>query len=162
QGGELLKLELRTEHVKNLFQGLAVLNEVAERVDETKRPGKFVVGRPEEMVQVPQQYKSIIEDLIAEKRAPEFWDMLTKLQPDLAAHLADAEVQRNRRTALKIFENHLEAMDWNEPKWETFFCENQWIFGYGLRYQFLNQPQNQANYGGVRITGKGTQRGEFL
>jgi len=160
--GELLKLELRTEHVRKLFQGLTALNDVAEIVGVGNRSAKLLVGRPEELVQVPQKYKSIIEDLIKEHRAPEFWDTLTKLHPDLAAHLADAEIQRNRRRALETFQQHLDALDWNEPAWERFFNDNQWIFGYGLRYQFLGLVQNQANYGGVSLTGRGTQRGEFL
>lgn len=162
KAGELLKLELRTEHVKKLFQGLTALYEVAEIVGAGKKSTKLVVGRPEEMLHVPQQYKSVIEDLIAEKRAPEFWEALTKLEPDLALHLADVEIQRSRREALEVFSQHLGSLDWNEPAWERFFNENQWIFGYGLRYQFLGQVQNQANYGGVSVTGKGTQRGEFL
>jgi hypothetical protein len=160
--GELLQLELRTEHVNKLFQGLTALYEVAELVGPTRKSARLLVGRQDELVQVPQQYKSVIEELIKEQKAPEFWETLRTVQPDLAAHLADAEIQRNRRMALESFSQHLEALDWNEPAWERFFNENQWIFGYGLRYQFLGQVQNQANYGGVSVTGKGTQRGEFL
>jgi hypothetical protein len=162
QGGELLKLELRTDHVRKLYQGLTALYEASEIVGGTRRSAKLVVGKAEELIHVPQEYKSIIESLIAEKKGPEFWNLLVELQPDLAAHLADAEIQRNRRRALETFREHLDALDWNEPAWEHFFNDHQWIFGYGLRYQFLSQVQNQANYGGVSLSGKGTQRGEFL
>jgi hypothetical protein len=51
---------------------------------------------------------------------------------------------------------------WSELQWEKFFQKNQWIFGLGLRFQFLGLLQNQANYGGVSYTQKGGQRGEFL
>ncbi|MGC2695657.1 MAG: Shedu immune nuclease family protein [Candidatus Angelobacter sp.] len=162
QGGELLKLELRTEHVRKLYQGLTVLYEASEIVGGARRSAKLVVGKAEELVHVPQEYKSIIESLIKEQKGPEFWNLLVELQPDLAAHLADAEIQRNRRSALEVFKEHLDALDWNEPAWESFFRANQWIFGYGLRYQFLSQLQNQANYGGADFTKKGGQRGEFL
>lgn len=43
-----------------------------------------------------------------------------------------------------------------------FFEENTWIFGYGLRYQILRVIQNQPNYGGVAVDGRGGQRGDFL
>lgn len=88
-----------------LFQGLSALNDAAEIVGAARRSAKLVVGRQDELVQVPRKYKSIIQDLIAEQRAPEFWEMLTRLQPDLAAHLADAEIQRTRRGALRPFKS---------------------------------------------------------
>ncbi len=160
--GELLKLELRSEHVRKLYQGLTALYEVAEIVGGTKRSARLVVGKAEELVRVPHEFKAIIESLVAEQKAPEFWNLLVELQPDLAAHLADAEIQRNRRRALGVFKEHLDALDWHEPAWEAFFKANKWIFGYGLRYQFLSQLQNQANYGGANFTKKGGQRGEFL
>jgi len=40
--------------------------------------------------------------------------------------------------------------------------DNQWIFGYGLRYQFLSIQQRQASYGGESYKGTGKQRGEYL
>ena len=43
-----------------------------------------------------------------------------------------------------------------------FFDENRWIFGLGLRYQFLSQLQGQAHYGGSDLTGRGTQKGDYL
>jgi hypothetical protein len=162
RSGELLKLELRTDHVRKLYEGLTALYEAAEIVGGINKSTKLVVGKVGELVQVPERYKSVIESLIAEQRAPEFWDLLVQLQPNLAEHLADAEIQRNRRRALEIFNQHLKALDWHEPAWEAFFKTNQWIFGYGLRYQFLSQMQNQANYGGADFTQKGGQRGEFL
>ena len=45
---------------------------------------------------------------------------------------------------------------------KDFFFENEWIFGYGLNYQFLDLITDQPNYGGADFTGSGTQRGDFL
>jgi hypothetical protein len=163
KGGDLLKMELRTEHVKKLYQGLTALHEVAEIVGLEQKGTKLIVGKAEELVHVQEKdLKAVIEKLVAEQRGPEFWKLLVDLEPDLASQLADAQIQRDRRRGLQIFEEHLDALDWNEPAWEGFFKNNQWIFGYGLRYQFLSQLQNQANYGGVDFTGKGGQKGEFL
>jgi hypothetical protein len=163
KGGDLLKLELRTEHVKKLYQGLTALQDAAEIVGLERKGTRLIVGKADEMVHVQQKdLKAVIEKLVAEHRGPEFWKLLVDLEPDLASQLADAQIQRNRRRSLQVFEEHLDALDWNEPAWELFFKTNQWIFGYGLRYQFLSQMQNQANYGGVDFTGKGGQKGEFL
>ena len=46
--------------------------------------------------------------------------------------------------------------------WQKFFSNNDWIFGYGLNYQFLNLITDQPNYGGTNFTGKGAQRGDYL
>jgi hypothetical protein len=50
----------------------------------------------------------------------------------------------------------------DEAVWQTFFKENQWIFGYGLKYQFLSLITDQPHYGGESVTGTGDQRGDFL
>ncbi len=163
KGGDLLKLELRTEHVKKLYQGLTALHEVAEIVGLEQRGTKLMVGKADELVHIQEKdLKAVIEKLISERRGPEFWKLLVDLEPDLASQLADAQIQRNRRYGLQIFKEHLDVLDWNEPAWEKFFQTNQWIFGYGLRYQFLSQLKNQAYYGGTNFTGKGGQKGEFL
>lgn len=40
--------------------------------------------------------------------------------------------------------------------------EHNWIFGYGLNYQFLNVIEDQPDYGGGNYTRKGSQRGDYL
>jgi hypothetical protein len=80
----------------------------------------------------------------------------------LTAQLADADLLRRRRIAVAEFENELKKQQWSETDWERFFQSNQWIFGLGLRFQFLRVLQNQANYGGADLTRKGEQKGEFL
>jgi hypothetical protein len=125
--------------------------------------GELIVGRKEEIDRVGERnHRDVIQQLIAQKRRNDFWTLLTSLEPDFAAQLADASIQKKRKTALSTFELELEKCEWKEPDWERFFVGNQWIFGYGLRYQFLGLLKNQANYGVANFTGKGTQRGEFL
>src|ERR1700679_3398867 len=51
---------------------------------------------------------------------------------------------------------------WGPLYWQTFFEDNTWIFGYGLRYQFLTTVVAQPSYGGTTVTGRGGQRGDFL
>jgi hypothetical protein len=135
KAGELAKLELKTEHVKRLISGLQVLANAAEVVGTTLRSTELVVGKKDEIVRVVERdHKAVIEHLIAEKHSKDFWNSLISLQPDVAAQLADAAIQMKRRQALSVFEIQLEKSDWKESDWERFFVDNQWIFGYGLRY----------------------------
>lgn len=163
KAGELGRLELRSEHVRRLYAGLQVLAEAAEQQGTSIRPSRVVVGKEDEIVRVVEhEHKAVIDQLISQNRSREFWSALTSLQPDIAAQIADAEVQRKRKLALRVFEQELQRSAWTEPQWEKFFIQNKWIFGYGLRYQFLSVLQNQANYGGADYTKKGGQKGEFL
>lgn len=84
------------------------------------------------------------------------------MRPDITEQLVNSEIHRRRSAALQEFEHELITPRWNEQDWEKYFQRNQWIFGLGLRFQFLGLLKNQANYGGVSYTQKGTQRGEFL
>jgi hypothetical protein len=75
--------------------------------------------------------------------------------------LSLARIQSERQEALEEFEFSLTS-DKDENYWQSFFDKNLWIFGYGLKYCFLNLLTDQPNYGGANYTGKGSQRGDFL
>jgi len=162
KAGEISKLELRTEHVRKFIVGLKVLADAAKEEGIEFRDADLVVGRRNEMVRVGEDQKAVIEQLINNDYSAEFWATLSTLRPDLTAQLADAELLRRRKHSVAMFERELEAKQWIEADWERFFKANQRIFGLGLRFQFLSVLQNQANYGGVDVTGRGEQKGEFL
>lgn len=88
----------------------------------------------------------------------EFWKTLTEAKPDVVKRLSYAQLHIERERALGIFESHLAEKDWNEPQWEQFFYDNQWIFGYGLRYQFLGILKRQAGYGGAPTNGLASKK----
>lgn len=70
-------------------------------------------------------------------------------------------MQHERAEALKEFQKSLvDGRD--EPYWQNFFEQNTWIFGYGLKYQFLHTIQAQPHYGGMAVSGKGDERGDYL
>jgi Domain of unknown function (DUF4263) len=162
KGGEITKLELRRDHVRNFIRGLQVLAEAAQTVGIDLRGDELVVGKKDEMLHVPSDQRAMLEQLINENGGTEFWEMLQMQQPELTARLADAEILRQREVSVSTFEVELSAQRWDEPAWEAFFRENQWIFGLGLRFQFLSVLQNQANYGGGDYSRRGEQKGEFL
>jgi len=49
-----------------------------------------------------------------------------------------------------------------EKTWQEFFCRNQWIFGYGLEYQFKGILQKEFHASDTNIDGKNAVIGDFL
>jgi hypothetical protein len=74
------------------------------------------------------------------------------------AHL---NIAYQREKSLRHFDELLQTNN-NEATWQKFFIENTWIFGYGLRYQFLNIEQQQVLVGGKGMDNKGGQITDFL
>jgi hypothetical protein len=162
KGGEIAKLPLRREHLKHFITGLQVLADAAKLEGIDLHGASLVVGKKEDVVNVGRERKALIEDLISSNHSSEFWDSLSSLRPDLASQLAEAELLKRRKLAVDEFETELHARRWTETVWEKFFMSNEWIFGLGLRFQYLSVLQNQANYGGGGFARKGEQKGEFL
>jgi hypothetical protein len=50
----------------------------------------------------------------------------------------------------------------NESVWQHFFSSNNWIFGFGLDYRFLDILQKEAHVSGTDISGKGAVINDFL
>jgi hypothetical protein len=163
KAGEGVVYQLHTEELSNLMRSLDELKAIAERKRIRFGKRQVVVADRGQVIPVsdPDRRKTI-EALISKDYGAEFWNTLAQAKPELAKKFSYAQVQLDREEALALFRRHLEARDWNEPRWEQFFYENQWIFGYGLRYQFLGILQRQASYGGGTYERKGEQKGEFL
>lgn len=68
----------------------------------------------------------------------------------------------DRKGVLSEFKVALSKHSTEENWWQDFFEDNKWIFGYGLNYQILREEQTQPYYGGVKIDGKGGQKGDYL
>ncbi|MGB8028332.1 MAG: Shedu immune nuclease family protein [Terracidiphilus sp.] len=162
KGGEITKLELSRENVNRLLIGLNVLRDAAKVKDIDWHGADLVVGKKDEVAQVGRAQKAFIEELVNSEQGGQIWGTLRSLRPELAARLADAELLKRRKTAIEEFERELSNCRWTEPEWEKFFRSNEWIFGLGLRFQYLSVLQNQANYGGAGLNRKGEQKGEFL
>ena len=120
------------------------------------------ISRTEEIIKIPKNIKHFIEKLIAEDHGEEVWKELLNSDPNLATRLALARVQMNRSKSLEIFEQNLDCNNSDERFWQCFFLKNDWIFGYGLNYQFIDLITEQPNYGGSNFTGKGEQKGDYL
>lgn len=74
----------------------------------------------------------------------------------------DINVLLGRKKSLEIFKNELNSGTWDEPKWQSFFEDNSWIFGYGLHYQYLKILQKEAHVSNVDLDGKNEVISDFL
>src|ERR1035441_4110754 len=163
KAGDGVAVNLDSTQTENLINGLDDLKAIAAQRGVRLGRKEVVVADPNQVVEVTDKNrKRVIEQLIARKYGQEVWDAIAQTDPDLATRLSRSRIQNEREMALSTFEVHLKSQDWSEPQWEDFFWNNQWIFGYGLRYQFLGLEQRQATYGGESYKGTGKQRGEFL
>jgi len=162
KGGEGVKVNLDSKNTRKIYDELTKLYALMDKEGVQYGINEFSVAKADEIIKVSKDRKTIIERLLAEDHAEEVWQEFVSTNPDLATKLSLARVQTNRLIALKTFKDNLEADNSDESFWQNFFYDNQWIFGYGLNYQFLNLISSQPNYGGETYDGKGKQKGDFL
>lgn len=160
KGGEGVRLHLNSGQLRILYDGLTQLYQLSEK---GVSPGekKYIVGLADEVIQVPRERKAVIQQLLSNNYGEEIWTELIANNPSLATRLSFARIQNQRSVALKEFETSLMS-EKSEDYWQGFFNKNQWIFGYGLNYQFLSQMTSQPHYGGANYKGVGNQKGDFL
>jgi hypothetical protein len=100
--------------------------------------------------------------VLVELLGDQAWTALLTAGMDMPAVLAYRRLWRERRVQCEEFRRHLDARDWIESNWQRFFESQTWIFGYGLRYQFLHQIAERPYIGGRDPTRSGAQEGDFL
>jgi hypothetical protein len=162
KGGEGVKLCLDSSTTRKLYEELTMLYSLVDKEGVQYGTNEFTVSRADKIIQVSNDRKLFIERLLAENFGEEVWKELISSDPDLATKLSLARVQAGRSKSLEIFKQNLESNNSDEAFWQKFFSDNDWIFGYGLNYQFIDLITEQPNYGGTNYTGKGGQKGDFL
>ncbi len=90
------------------------------------------------------------------------WHALLQAGAQLPEALAHKRVWEGYWASAEAYRQHLADGDWTEAEWQRFFERNTWIFGYGLRYQFLHVLQERPYLGGRDFTRSGGQEGDFL
>lgn len=162
KGGDGVKLNLDSKTTRKVYDELTKLYALMDKEGVTFGIKDFTIAKAGELIKVPQDRKTLIEKLLSENHADEVWQELLSSNPDLATRLSLARVQTNRIEVLTLFKNELDECNADEGFWQTFFENNDWIFGYGLNYQFLHLLKGQPDFGGRNYTGKGSQKGDFL
>lgn len=160
KGGEGVKIRFNSSQLRKLFLGLQKLYKLSERGIQFGEK-EYIVGLANEIIKVPRERSRFIRQLLEKDYGEEIWNELVETSPDLATRLSFARLQSERELTLAEFEESLNQNK-DENYWQSFFNENQWIFGYGLKYCFLSQLTDQPNYGGSNYIGKGSQKGDFL
>lgn len=160
KGGEGVKIRFKSTPLRKFYAGLEKLYKLSKG---GLAPGEteYGFGKINEIIKVPQNRKKFIYQLLEKKFGEEIWKELVESDPDLATRLSLARIQTERQNVLKKFAFNL-TQERGEDFWQEFFEENQWIFGYGLKYHFLSQLENQPSYGGTNFSGHGNQKGDFL
>lgn len=161
KAGEQVKFSLRSEPTLRLYEQLRNLYAVATKGKIGLGKTKLVVGREEEIIQTDSGRAKVINLLLARGHSREIWNELIRTDPGLATRLSYARIHAQRAKALERFNDNL-AAERPETWWQDFFEKNTWIFGYGLNYQILKSVQAQPRYGGLSITGRGIQKGDYL
>lgn len=161
KAGEIRKLHLDTAETLALFSELKNLFAIKQEKGVPYGERDIVVGYESEIIKADPKRAKIIQELLNQGYSEQVWDELVKYQPDLADKLCLLRMHQSRVEALKEFEKESRS-DRPESFWQDFFERNTWIFGFGLNYQFLRQVQSQPSYGGTNVSGRGTQRGDFL
>jgi hypothetical protein len=162
KGGEGVKLNLDSKNTRKIYDELTKLYALVDKEGVQYGVQEFSVAKADEIINVPKDRKTLIERLLAENYGEEVWSELISSNPDLATKLSLARVQTNRSIALNTFRENLDLNNDDESFWQDFFSKNDWIFGYGLNYQFLHLLNDQPDYGGRAFTGKGSQKGDYL
>lgn len=159
KGGQQVRLSLSSEETLRLFQQLQKLYEIGDR-GIPFGDHRYVLMDAGSVQVDTANLAEMIRYLL--DQSPDFWDAVRRLDPEKLQSIGLAEVQQQRRKALEQFEEQMIWEEWSELEWGEFFETNQWIFGHGLAYQFLEHVQDQPNYGGTMYDGSGTQRGDYL
>lgn len=141
---------LSIEDLRNLYDHLQHYSVIVH-------PGKLTTGT---FLELPTEAEAL-RAAISLVRADE---LLPVLREVLASRLsrADISVILGRKDALEAYKTMLSAVDVGESAWQAFFEQNDWIFGYGLRYRFLSILQREAHVGGGSLDGAGVVVADFL
>src|ERR1700682_775013 len=161
KAGEAKRFILDYDQTHNLMKELESLYAIVDQTRLTPGASHLVVAPDGEVVIADKDRAQAIRSMLAKGYPDEVWNALVQADPDLATRLSYARVHTERASALGEFERYLKLEE-SEAWWEAFFKRNTWIFGYGLSYKFLKTVQSQPRYGGMAVTGKGTQKGDSL
>ncbi len=119
-------------------------------------------GEQKYLVITDENKIDVIQQLLKQGLSEEYWQELLSFKPELAHQLAYTHIYEERKKVISEFEESLFDETKNENYWQTFFMENPWIFGYGLRYQFLNILGDRPYVGGKTFENKEGRESDFL
>lgn len=158
---EAININMKTESIKNLYSAISKLANILKQRGVEYGVHSYSVVDPDTVIITDENKTAFIKKLLNAGYDEEIWNNLAESSPSLVTKLTNAKIIEEKQIVLAEFNrNLLTSLD--EQYWQNFFNANQWIFGYGLKYQFLNLVNGQPRYIGANYTGSGEQRGDFL
>lgn len=158
---ESINLSLDTASVGRLYEAISKLANILAKRGVQYGEKQYAVVDPDSVIINNSNKATYIRKLIEAGYSEDVWSNLAESDPSLVTKLSYARVFSERKKVLKEFYRSL-SLSKDESYWQQYFKKNTWIFGYGLKYQFLNLITDQPKYSGSAYHGKGEQRGDFL
>lgn len=156
-----VKLRLSHRETKRLFLVLVRRYSAIGDLEALLAEAGYMLLRNERGVETESVFRDVVQQLLG-AGDQRFVDALIDLCPNLL-QIAQLKREHERKSAaLEEFRTSLKEQTWSEGRWERFFRDNEWIFGFGLSYQYLNTAFDQPYYGGKRVSGKGGHYGDVL
>lgn len=152
---------MSSEETKSLFDHLCNLYQIRRENGIAIGTRNFEFNDESIFIRCDSTRAYVIETLVNQGFSNEVWDKLVENAPDLVTKLSQAYIYQKRITAIEQFKLMLKS-DHREQDWQSFFENNNWIFGYGLNYKILKTITGQPHYGGVVFEGSGANKGDFL
>lgn len=142
---------LSIDDLKNLYGHLGKYSMI--KTGATLKAGKFI-----ETTCNTEELLSILSSSDTTALIPAIKNVIhNKLSPD------DINTILGRKESLLEFEQKLsQGKQISEPEWQIFFENNEWIFGYGLKYRYLKILQREAHISGSDLDGQNEVISDFL
>lgn len=160
---DMLRLELNSENTLKVMQYLKQCEIILSKEGFMFGKNEYIVLNANNIDFTKEEKQNYTQNLTAlfERSPKNLLKELANADSDEINEFVDLQIASQRRKSLKLFSELLQANN-NEATWHKFFEENTWIFGYGLRYHFLNVEQSQVLVGGKGMDNKGGQITDFL
>lgn len=142
---------LTIEELARLYSFLSQYEMIRDRSKQTS--GEFI------------QIKQGQEELVALLESADHSAIVPALRTIIQDKLSEEDINiiLGRRDSLDVFSQMLNPTNQHsEPEWQKFLEENEWIFGYGLRYKYLSILQRECHVSGTDLDGKNSVIADFL
>jgi len=161
RAGEYVRIRLGPNNLRTLFLALAGKYQKLGGLESMLAEVGVQIASPDRVIIVEGKEREILQKLL--ENDSNFWDNVVSMDTNNVLEMKVLQEElRQRQEALNLFKNRLEDRSWSEGEWEAFFRSNEWIFGLGLTYHYLGTVQNQAVLGGTDLTGRGTDKVDYL
>lgn len=150
-GAPRFTCQLEIGHIRAFYQHLSQYSVIRE--EEVTSTGRFV------------EVSSNHEDIMSLLEHADNTSLVLALQHVISNRLTHDDINTilGRKDALREYQRMFdEPSSFNEPSWQRFFENNEWIFGYGLRYKYLSILQREAHISHSDLDGSNSVITDFL